>query len=341
MIAAAPARAALVEGRTAGGGAALAAARRRSRIVPQRRGQPPLERALRAFDVAVVEQEDVQREREIAEEPVVRGGDVQDLKSGEQRRAQEPQAPRAEDREGNDQLQHQHGPALEVVPRRGQVVRPPAEPGRQRRGLVIERHRAAVVPVVLWRLPLRDARLEVELEQHQPEQEVGERRRATGGQEAGEQAALEQQVVPLERQERAARGGVAEVERDRQREAEAPPYASERRDGEQRAGDGAADQHGVAVHPPEHRREIDERDVAARADRLDEIAERHEAPGPEQKPYLDAERDPGDEKDQRQQPAIEISNARARIAAPAAGWCRLSLGHRCRQPGAGPPGYCR
>src|SRR5262249_35242150 len=121
-------------------------------------------------DVVVVEEKDVERERQIDEKAVVRRRQVDELEEREEGERCEPSAPRAERREGDDELEAERGPALEVVPPRGHRVREPCEARRQRRGLVVEGHRAAVVPVVERRLPLREPRLGVELpEQNQKE----------------------------------------------------------------------------------------------------------------------------------------------------------------------------
>ena len=131
-----------------------------------------------AIDVDVIEQEDVQRGGEVAEEAVVGGGGVADLEEGKDERGEEARASRPEDQKRNAELEHQRGAALEVVPPDRKVVRRERQPGRQRRGLVVVGHRAAVLPVAELRLPLGDARLEVELEQHETKQEVNERRGA-------------------------------------------------------------------------------------------------------------------------------------------------------------------
>src|SRR5262245_36568234 len=84
---------------------------------------------------------------------------------------------------------------------------------RKRRGLVIERHRASVLPIVERRLPFRDARLEIELEEKDAHHDVRDLGVAIARQERCEQAAFEQKVVPLKGEERARADRVAEIEK--------------------------------------------------------------------------------------------------------------------------------
>src|SRR5262249_24124405 len=108
-----------------------------------------------------------------------------------------------------------------LVPERRHVMRVPSEPGGDWRRFVVVGHRTAVLPFAEMGLVLRDARFEVELEEGDAEKKMRERRAAIRRQGHRERAALEEQVVPLEREEIARRDDVAHIEESRERERDA------------------------------------------------------------------------------------------------------------------------
>lgn len=75
-------------------------------------------------------------------------------KEGEHRGGAEPPSPGREDGKGQEQLEEEGEPAFQLVPELGQRVKGVGEARGDGRCLVIEGHRAPILPVVEGRLPL-------------------------------------------------------------------------------------------------------------------------------------------------------------------------------------------
>ena len=121
-----------------------------------------------------------------------------------------------------------------------------------------------------------------------------------GAQERGEEAALDQQVVPLERQEVARHRDVGQIQQRRQREAGAAREAKQRAERQRDAQHDPGGQRAVGVEPPRERRQVAQRHARLRARRLDEVATRQQAAAADQHLHLHAQRHPCDQRHQRQ-----------------------------------------
>ncbi len=263
----------------------------------ERRRELPGEAADRGVgspDVPRVEQHDAEDEGQIAEEAVVRRRDVHELEPREHDECDEPRRPRAEDEERYQELEGERRAALQGMKPERRVMRVPGEARRDGRGLVVVSHRAAVLPVAQIRLVLRDAGLEVELEKKELQHEERPRRASPRRQEHSEEPALEQEIVPLERQEGAPEDRVREIEDGRRRERDARQDATDDRDPQRQAGKDAGVQRAVARAPAEHGWHVEEPELRVRRERSDQVVRRKQAAAPHEDVELQAERRPRD-----------------------------------------------
>ncbi len=251
---------------------------------------------------------------QVDEEPVVRRTEVQELKGREGRERGETGGAGTQDEPGAEELEAEGAPALEPMPGRGQLVGVPGRPGGQRRRLVVEAHRTAVPPVAQGRLGLGQTRLEVELEEQQSQHPVAAGSGAPPRQEGGEHEALDEQVVPLERQEVASRHRVAQVEGRREREAEPGPDAERGQERQHGADRDPRVQHGIARIEQQEAREVGPHPPVQGLEALDQGGEGQQPVAPDQHVDLDAQGDPGVQGTQPEQGVEEPGDPRPRAA---------------------------
>src|SRR5262249_12941562 len=154
----------------------------------------------------VVEDEEQQRRGEIVEEPVVRGEDDADLHRQHAGERDQPQAPRTPNEERETELRDVDEDRRVAMRPKGHLVRPPSDPGRERRAPVVGDHGREIPPGGVAEEELREPRFDVQPEDEPEHQEDAERwwwRRAARAEprwsdEEREQRRLEEQVVPLE-----------------------------------------------------------------------------------------------------------------------------------------------
>src|SRR5439155_3598401 len=174
-----------------------------------RRPQPPPDECGEPAELPVVEQEEGERDRQVVEEGVVPGEEDRYLHTehGDEDAAAHQRRPVHQERE--TELDDVDVEAAELVCPERHLVRVPANPGRERSGLVVGRHRREIAPGWVAEEPLRCARLDVQAEEQPEYQEDGDRVWSWGvpGMEAArryeerEEGRLEEQIVPLEGEE--------------------------------------------------------------------------------------------------------------------------------------------
>jgi len=146
------------------------------------------------------------------------------------------------------------------------LVRPPADPGGERRGLVVARHGGEIAPGRVAEQELRGARLDVDAEDEPEHQEDGERMRrrgalrpeAAGRDEERAERCLEEQVVPLEGEEVLPHGDERQVERPKEREAVARCQVEDEAEAQDRTRDPRSEQRAVARVEPEDGGRVEE-----------------------------------------------------------------------------------
>jgi hypothetical protein len=268
-------------------------------------GGPPSPR-----EQVVVEEGDAERPGEQVEEPVVAGRGDRDLQEEEAGRRDHAETTRAEDEEGEHELDREHDRAGDALRGVRQVVCVPARPRREGLRPVVVLEGGQVPPDRIAARELDPAREEHEAEEEQAQQEEDHRRRRPGAgrsEEAGrrgpqdrEEAGLEEQRVPLELEEGRADRHEREIEAPEEDESRQRQDArDEGRSGDHpRRAHGAQD--GVArAEPPEDGRDLEERLPAELALRpLEEAGDRREPARAEQPLDLPAERPEREQVDQ-------------------------------------------
>src|SRR5437667_1738 len=219
-----------------------------------------------AGEVAVVQHPERERDGEVVEEAVVGGGEDGDLHGDHAGEDGRPQPARPPDEERQAELGPvDEGAARPVCPER-HLVRPPADPGGERRGLVVARHGGEVAPGRVAEQELRRARLDVDADEEPEHQEDGERmgrRRgarpeATRRDEKRAHGGLEEQVVPLEGEEVLPHGDEREIERPEERQAVARRQVEDEAQAQHRARDPGGAERAVARAEPEDGRRVEE-----------------------------------------------------------------------------------
>src|SRR6516165_1010736 len=125
----------------------------------------------------VIEEKEAERKNDVIQKGVVGGQDDANLKKGHDKEAHDAETPRQEEHPYNDQFDtHSHRSCCRVEPVR-QLLRVPADPGRQRAVLIILIHRREVSPGWIASEIFRDTRLEVNGEPEQPQEEKARARR--------------------------------------------------------------------------------------------------------------------------------------------------------------------
>src|SRR5581483_2065544 len=205
-----------------GGPAAARQRRRRGRERPSDARREPRE-------VAVVEQEERQGERQVVERLVVRGEEDHDLHRRDGDRGDDARPPRSPEEPDGAELDRERRARGGLLRGTRELMRPPADPGRERRRLPVAHHRREAPPGGIPEEELREARFELEAEEEPEEEKDAERVRRGGaagpeprrGDEEREEGGLEEEVVPLEGEEVLADGDEGQVERPERDEAPA------------------------------------------------------------------------------------------------------------------------
>lgn len=122
--------------------------------------------------------ENSEREHEVIEKAVVRRRDDRDLKRRENSERRESEISVSKHAEHEHELDRERRACREDVEPVRELVRPPADPRRERTVLVVVIHRGEIAPARIAARDLRDARLEVDTEALPQEDEAhGARRR--------------------------------------------------------------------------------------------------------------------------------------------------------------------
>ena len=146
------------------------------------------------------------------------------------------------------------------------LVRVPANPGRERCGLVVGRHRREIAPGGVAEEPLRCARLDVQAEEQPEHQEDGERvwRWGVPGTEPArcheerEEGRLEEQIVPLEGEEVLPDRDEGEIHEPARHECDPRGDIEDEPAAEHRSAHGGEAERAVAGVDPEERRRREE-----------------------------------------------------------------------------------
>jgi hypothetical protein len=218
-------------------------------------------------EVVVVEDEDAEDDREPVEEAVVRREPDPRLDRREREEERPARLVRADHERGEQDLRHEHEERGRLVDGDRELVRPPADAGRKGGRLVVAHHGREVAPARIAAHELRDARLDMELED-EPEDErlrrgagAGRvpRAPAPGRDEPADVGRLEEERVPLELEEDAPGDAEGEVEDPEDGEHEARGEPEDEGDARENADEGTPAEHGVARAEVEDARSVRER----------------------------------------------------------------------------------
>ena len=269
----------------------------------RRGGNPPLADAPRHDSVGdpVVQQKQAQQDRQQVDEVVVAGGEDRQLHEDRHRRGEDAERTRQEDEERNDQLREKGEADAGLKQRFRQLVRVPRADMRQRLGLEIVVEGGEAAPRRIAARQLGKSRQEAQPEQQPVVKQHHQPRRRTG-QEDREEAAFQQQVVPLEVHEHLSGMVERKVEHEQQDQDEplpAPAQQQEKR--QQGSGQRCALQGNVAAVEPEQRRHLQPGGMAVAGEAaLQKLAQRQNAAGTGQALDLRHQGGEGGEVDQRQ-----------------------------------------
>ena len=274
-----------------------------------RRTRAPRGRRLRgpAGKMPVVQYPEAEREGEVVEEAVVAGREHDDLESDHQRERDGTQPAWSPHEKRDAELDGEGNDARGAVRPHRELVHVPAHPRRQGRGLVVRRHGGEVAPRRIAQQQLREPRLDVETEEqplHQEHAERMRRRRATqpppaGRHEDREEGGLEEQVVPLERQEVLPDADIRQVERPARDQRPARHEPECEHDAERAARHRPPPQPSIGAVQPEHRQQRVRRHRTRRLQPALAIQQHH----------LPPQRPEGDHEDRSQHPKKNAADA--------------------------------